>query len=384
VAEATAGGSATFTVPTYAGSGDVTLDEATASGSASFTVPTYSGSGAATLTEATCAGEATFTAPTYTGEGACTLGRATCDGSGAFTPPTYTGTGAATIPRATAAGSATFTEPGEEQGAPTGGTWTITYNGETTSGLQWNATAPQVQAALCALTSLSPDKVAVSGDQWPTNGGAFTLTFMDLTVDPPEVAINPYLLGGDPTITPATTELWGGAQEILDFGWVNSHATTGTFNVRLLGGETEVQLAWNSTASTVAAAVATLWGVSVDVTFDSPPSLDQGGARIQASEAGNQPDLEVSVNNTDDIPAISVASPGSSTEIQTITLTYTVPSYTAAGDCVIQPCTAEGSGTFVVPLYSGSGAATAPRATALGTAQFHVVTRSPIIYYLAS
>lgn len=56
-------------------------------------------------------------------------------------------------------------------GAPTGGTFTLTYNGQTTAGIAYNATAAAVQSALEALSNVDPGDVTVSG----SNGGPWTI-----------------------------------------------------------------------------------------------------------------------------------------------------------------------------------------------------------------
>jgi hypothetical protein len=59
-------------------------------------------------------------------------------------------------------------------GAPTGGTFTLTFGGQTTSALAYNATAAQVQAALVALSSIGAGNVTVTG----AAGGPYTVTFV--------------------------------------------------------------------------------------------------------------------------------------------------------------------------------------------------------------
>lgn len=54
-----------------------------------------------------------------------------------------------------------------------GGTFTITFDGETTAAIAYNAAASAVQAALLLLSNLDAGDVAVTGDA----GGPFTLTF---------------------------------------------------------------------------------------------------------------------------------------------------------------------------------------------------------------
>jgi hypothetical protein len=63
-------------------------------------------------------------------------------------------------------------------GAPTGGTFTISYGGHTTSGIAYDATAATVQTALAALASIGAGNVTVSGNGGVlgTAGGPYTIT----------------------------------------------------------------------------------------------------------------------------------------------------------------------------------------------------------------
>lgn len=58
-------------------------------------------------------------------------------------------------------------------GTPTGGTFTLTYGGQTTAGIAYNAAASAVQSALVALSSISTGNVTVTGSA----GGPYTVTF---------------------------------------------------------------------------------------------------------------------------------------------------------------------------------------------------------------
>lgn len=60
-------------------------------------------------------------------------------------------------------------------GTPTGGTYTLTYSGQTTSAIPYNATATQVQAALRALSNIGEADVTCAGGPHP--GTAVTATF---------------------------------------------------------------------------------------------------------------------------------------------------------------------------------------------------------------
>lgn len=58
-------------------------------------------------------------------------------------------------------------------GGPTGGTFTLTFSGQTTAAIAYNATAAAVQTALEALSNINPGDVTVTGNA----GGPYTLTF---------------------------------------------------------------------------------------------------------------------------------------------------------------------------------------------------------------
>ncbi len=58
-------------------------------------------------------------------------------------------------------------------GTPTGGTFTLTYSGQTTSAIAYNASAATVDAALEALSNIGAGDVAVTGSA----GGPWTVTF---------------------------------------------------------------------------------------------------------------------------------------------------------------------------------------------------------------
>jgi len=84
-------------------------------------------------------------------------------------------------------------------GAPTGGDFTLTFNGQTTTALAFDATAAAVQAALIALSNIGPAEVSVSGP----NGGPWAVVFL-LTLagaDQPAMTANPGGLTPSGTVT---------------------------------------------------------------------------------------------------------------------------------------------------------------------------------------
>ncbi|WP_098007858.1 hypothetical protein [Streptomyces sp. sk226] len=95
-------------------------------------------------------------------------------------------------------------------GGPTGGTFTITWSGQTTAAIAYNATAPQVQTALEALSNIAPGDVTVTG----TAGGPWTLTWggtqLGENVAAPTTT-EAFTGGTTPDITIATTTAGGTA-----------------------------------------------------------------------------------------------------------------------------------------------------------------------------
>lgn len=86
-------------------------------------------------------------------------------------------------------------------GAATAGTITIGVDGETTAAIAFNATAAAVQAALEALSNVSPGDIVVTGGPLP---GTITLSFGGrfAGVDVPAVTVTPTgLTGGTVTVT---------------------------------------------------------------------------------------------------------------------------------------------------------------------------------------
>jgi hypothetical protein len=93
--------------------------------------------------------------------------------------------------------------------------FTITWNGQTTSSLVAAATAAQVQAALEALSNIGVGDVTVTGSP----GGVWTVTFGGTLADSNVAAMTTTPTGGTGTVTVATTVAGGtegsGGQETL-------------------------------------------------------------------------------------------------------------------------------------------------------------------------
>ena len=95
-------------------------------------------------------------------------------------------------------------------GGPTGGTFTITWDGQTTAAIPYNATAAQVQTALEGLSNIAPGDVTVTGSA----GGPWTLTWggaqLGENVAAPTTT-EAFTGGTSPDITIATTTAGGAA-----------------------------------------------------------------------------------------------------------------------------------------------------------------------------
>jgi hypothetical protein len=95
-------------------------------------------------------------------------------------------------------------------GSPTGGTFTLTYSGQTTTAIAYNASALVVQQRLFALSNIEEGQVSVTG----SNGGPFTVTFSG-AVDVAQMTATASLTGGStPGVTVATATAGGGASFI--------------------------------------------------------------------------------------------------------------------------------------------------------------------------
>lgn len=93
-------------------------------------------------------------------------------------------------------------------GTPTGGTFTLVYDGEYTTAIAYNASAATVQAALEALPSIGTGGVVCGGGALP--GTAVTVTFsakLGGLHHPLLLAINSLTGGTTPAVTPSLTTL---------------------------------------------------------------------------------------------------------------------------------------------------------------------------------
>lgn len=102
-------------------------------------------------------------------------------------------------------------------GSPTGGTFTITFAGQTTAPIAYNAAAAAVQTALQALGAIGAGNVTVSGSA----GGPYTATFAGVLAEvnvPQMSATGSFTGGSSPAVAVATTTQGIGLAD-LKTGW---------------------------------------------------------------------------------------------------------------------------------------------------------------------
>jgi hypothetical protein len=143
----------------------------------------------------------------------------------------YTGADSIVVPDAGYSGVGPMT-PGTSEvqtvtitGGPTGGTFTLTYSGQTTASIAYDASAADVQSALEALPNLAPGDVTVTGT------GPYTVTFRAALGDVDQMTADGSELtgGADPDVVVATTTP-GVAPAVTPGLWVYA---TGPVTVRL-------------------------------------------------------------------------------------------------------------------------------------------------------
>ncbi|MEU8101744.1 hypothetical protein [Streptomyces rubiginosohelvolus] len=95
-------------------------------------------------------------------------------------------------------------------GTPTGGTYTLTFSGQTTAGIAFNAAAAAVQSALVALSNIESGDVTCAGGPHP--GTPVTVTFGGQFAgdDVPQMTASASLTGGTSPAVNVTTTTPGG------------------------------------------------------------------------------------------------------------------------------------------------------------------------------
>ena len=123
-------------------------------------------------------------------------------------------------------------------GTPTGGTFTLTWQGETTAAIAFNATAAAVEAALEALSVINVGDVAVTGGPGP--GTAYVVTFSGQYHGENVAAMTASgasLTGGSSPAVAVTTSTAGGSSAVNGlevpegFLWNSTQVLSGAVNL---------------------------------------------------------------------------------------------------------------------------------------------------------
>ena len=126
-------------------------------------------------------------------------------------------------------------------GTPTGGTFTLTYNGATTAAIPYNSAAAAVQTALEALPNIGAGNVAVTGGALP--GTPVVVTFQNQLARQnvnQMTAAHAFTGGASPAIAVTTTT----AGSALDSGLLVAHRGIIVKKASVAGGSNNVLTPW--------------------------------------------------------------------------------------------------------------------------------------------
>lgn len=255
---------------------------------------------------------------------------------------------------------------------PTGGTFTLTYEGQTTAPIAYNANSATVQAALVALSNLAPGDVVCSGGALPgtsvviTFGGTLAGTNVSLIT-----GNGASLTGGSGNISGITTTTGGsaGVNNIYQF-WRNSStganvavdATARWFCVQA-DGSVEYSTAFAPATDTLATIKALLVGMTVGY-FEGPEYVDYpilttdidltagtGSGRftmeLEGNLAGRASGLTQSIISSIGLVVGATTTPVQAYRTQSETLQEERQDFTIDDDTVV--------GTFTLTVYDTAG-----------------------------
>lgn len=142
----------------------------------------------------------------------------------------------------------------------TGGSFTLSYEGEPTTSITYNATASAIQAALRLLTTVGVEGVTCAGG--PVHTTPVTITFSNELQTQPVSRVTVVYTGAAATVAATVTQTGStGQNEIQTLDLLNS-PTGGTFTVTF-DGQTTGAIAYNANAATVEAALEALSNITV-------------------------------------------------------------------------------------------------------------------------
>jgi hypothetical protein len=155
---------------------------------------------------------------------------------------------------------------------PTGGTYTLTFDGDTTAAIAYNASSATVQTELNALTSIS-DRGGVTVSGTYNSAGGFAITFASYATG--SIDTSALLASGIPVTASSYTLGNSGYTQIVYAYKVGANVNGGTFTITIFG-QTTAAIAYNATTATAAAALNALTEVQ-----------ERGNCTVVAADGGS-------------------------------------------------------------------------------------------------
>lgn len=178
-------------------------------------------------------------------------------------------------------------------GTPTGGTFTLTFGGHTTTAIAFNAIASAVQSALVALTSVGTGNVLVSGSA----GGPYTVTFQGIlagTNVAQMTASGAGLTGGTSPAVAVTTATPGATAPVAlhALQYTESGGTFHALNVSVNGVRQNKDTDYTDTNASVTFTTAPANGAKVRLVFGSIEDATSAPISVNYTQVANA-DLSV-------------------------------------------------------------------------------------------
>ncbi|WP_298869235.1 LamG-like jellyroll fold domain-containing protein [uncultured Gimesia sp.] len=173
----------------------------------------------------------------------------------------------------------------------TGGTFTLTFGGQTTSALAYNASAATLETAFEGLGSVGSGNGTVTGDA----GGPYTIEFTG-ALAATDVAL----------ITTDASSLTGSANEVQTITILNA-PTGGTFTLSY-DGESTTALAYNASAATIEAALLALNSIPSASVSCGGGALPGSAVTVTFQGALALTDVPMLIANSDALTGMTMAS----------------------------------------------------------------------------
>jgi len=162
----------------------------------------------------------------------------------------------------------------------TGGTFTITFDGETTGNLDADATTAEVETELELLTNI--DDVTVTGDDFVlgNSGNEMLVEFVGVLVEgqeQPQMTLTLALTGGGFGLFYDVATVTQGANVVQTLT-LDARVSGGTFTLAF-GGDTTGPIAWNATVG------------EVETALNGLASINTGGGDVTVSTTSTDPDF---------------------------------------------------------------------------------------------